>query len=1415
MKSGKYFGIQTHGLCYTAIILTLILLGFRSAEAQQNLAQQAYNIFQQNCLNCHGPHGSFTEQLIIESAQGLIATGTVVPGTPDASEFYKRLLGPTEKGAQMPFAQPPLPQAAIETIRQWIAEGAQDWEVQHDITFITTDAMLTAIQAHLAALSPFDRPFARYFTLTHLYNAGESLEALGAYQLALSKLINSLSWGFEIRNPVPIDGTDETIFYIDLRHYEWNENEAWTQLEQAYPYNIAFNEETQPDLLEKLTNLQAEMKCEVPFMHIDWFLGTASLPPLYHDILDLPETDSELEKDLDVNVARNIESAPGVHVRRAGFKESGVSNNNRVVERHTSRYGAYWKSYDFAGNTGTQDILTHPLSFTHDGGEVVFNLPNGLQAYYVSDASGNRIDEAPITIVKNLAASDPTVRNGLSCIGCHTEGMKTFEDEVRAVFEKQPDSAIKAQVLRLYVAKSEMDTYVEADTQRYKAALEKTGGEFDGIEPVSRFYEAFHGPLDAPYAAAAVGLETEAFLNEIREKPSLQNLGLGGLPEGGNVKRDTWTEQFSAIISALNSEDAPSLDMATGTPDRRTPSGTVYIPDVNLQAAIAGALGKTPGSVITSADMARLTHIIADEKGISNLTGLEHAINLERIEFRRNVISDLSPLTELIRLNNIKLRGNKITDVSPLAELINVDWLGLEENAIRDLSPLKGLVKLNGIGIEGNPISDVSPLSGLLSLEGIRAWNTQISDFSPLAEARRLKWLEFSGDRSLSELSSLKNVKSLRRLNISHCGISDISGLSELTQLQSLTLHDNSISDISPLTNLKGLTHLNLEHNIIRNVSPLEGLTRLKELHLNSNVISDVSPLAGLTNLERLDLRNNAISDFSSLERLPGKRSIKWQGNPGFPQGGPKIAGPWLWMIAPTGGRIGQDAAASGIDFLKQMSNSAVTELKIANNGATEEEPVGNAVWISHKIDPEAHNNINKMLDSLDFEKERGDRKHYVIYGSVVLHSPREQKTTMFVGSHHHHKVWLNGQLVNENYGWADGYQDFFPVTLKQGVNVLLVAVYTDNIWWAGYFGFAPDAEYTVLPTGTRFSLSTEATQVEVDDTFTLHLRTEDMTDLAGWQADIRFDPTVLKVNSVTEGSFLRQDRGRTYFRRGTIDNTTGRIKGLSSLRISEGGVNGEGTLLSVRFTAIANGESRVSLRNFQAGSSTGETITTTPPEILILVAAPEPVFPAYDVNEDGVTDATDAQLVVTALWQKPPENPRTDVNGDGVVDGKDLILVAEHLGEGVAPAAPSNVELPPGVTLEMIEYALDVLRAADDGSLTFQRGIENLEQLLALFIPEETALLHNYPNPFNPETWIPYQLAEPAEVMVHIYATNGVLVRTLALGYQPAGIYQYRSRAAYWDGKNGVGESVASGVYFYTLTAGDFTATRKMLIRK
>ena len=616
-----------------SICVLIFIVGHQNVDAQEDLAQQAYAIFQQNCLNCHGQHGAFTEELIIEHT-ALIESGTVIPGNPDGSEFYRRLIENTPEKPQMPWGQPPLTQEAIATIRQWIQAGATDWDAfpKSDSSFITPDEMLDTIDNHVQSLAPFDRAFSRYFTLTHLYNAGESPEALHAYQRALSKLVNSLSWGREVINPQPID-PEETIFYIDLRDYEWEIGiNRWTQIEQEYPYNIEFESSTQTHLREKLANLRQEMNCEVPFVHVDWFLATASLPPLYHDILGLPETDRELEARLEVNVVENIRNAAGRRVWRAGFNDSGVSNNNRVVERHISRYGAYWKSYDFAGSVGTQNIFTHPLSFTHDGGEIVFNLPNGLQAYYLADAGGNRLDAAPISIVSNPAASDPTVRNGLSCIGCHTEGMKTFEDRVRSVIAQNANPPYdKAQALRLYAKKSVMDALVDEDTDRYRQALEAAGGVFGGIEPIQRFYEAFQGPVDARHAAAAVGLEAEAFLQEIRRNASLQNLGLLVLENGNPMKRDTWTSNFSEIVFAL---DFPAESVATSVVPQteRIPGGSVYIPDVNLRAAIEEALGKAPGSPITAEEIAKLTWFGRYNEGIRDLTGLEFAKNLETLE---------------------------------------------------------------------------------------------------------------------------------------------------------------------------------------------------------------------------------------------------------------------------------------------------------------------------------------------------------------------------------------------------------------------------------------------------------------------------------------------------------------------------------------------------------------------------------------------------------------------------------------------------------------------------------------------------------------------------------------------------------------------------------------------------------------
>lgn len=395
---------MTHKKTY--IVINIIALIFtlinQNAKAQQNIAQQAYAVFEQSCMTCHGQEGSFKEALLIEHSL-LIDGGTVVPGNPDASVLYQRLIE-TNEALRMPQGLPTLSPEAIETIRQWIVVGAPDWKTipRRGTEFITNTVILETIQNHINSLSMRDKEFARYFTLTHLYNAGETTETLQAYRLALSKLVNSLSWGREVVNPKPID-TAGNLFYIDLRDYEWDvRNDAWTQIEQAYPYQMSYDAQTQTALHEKLLTLQQETSSQVPFIHVDWFLATASLPPLYHNILALPETVDELEDQLAVYVEENLQNAPGKRVWRAGFNNSGVSQHNRVFSRHLSRYGVYWKSCDFAGSAESQNIFMHPLDFIHDGGEIIFNLPNGLQAYYLVDAVGNRLDVAPTDIVSIL-----------------------------------------------------------------------------------------------------------------------------------------------------------------------------------------------------------------------------------------------------------------------------------------------------------------------------------------------------------------------------------------------------------------------------------------------------------------------------------------------------------------------------------------------------------------------------------------------------------------------------------------------------------------------------------------------------------------------------------------------------------------------------------------------------------------------------------------------------------------------------------------------------------------------------------------------------------------------------------------------------------------------------------------------------
>ena len=500
-----------------------------------------------------------------------------------------------------------------------------------------------------------------------------------------------------------------------------------------------------------------------------------------------------------------------------------------------------------------------------------------------------------------------------------------------------------------------------------------------------------------------------------------------------------------------------------------------------------------------------------------------------------------------------------------------------------------------------------------------------------------------------------------------------------------------------------------------------------------------------------------------------------------------------------------------------------MTETEIATHGAIEGQPLGDDVWTLRRLPPTGGQNINEMLG----EREESFFWDNMLYGTVSIYSSQQQNTTMYFGNHNSFKVWLNGTLIYESLYYHDshGYTDFLPVTLKRGRNVLLVAT---RAIYNNYLGFEEGTEYTVGNPGVSYTFS--KTPIHLDDTFTLDIGAKDVFDLAGWQFDIAFDPTALEAVNVSEGDFLKTGGSTTFFQGGSIDNAAGKITGLNAARLSAQGATGTGSLLQVNFKAKSAGETELGLQNFQFGAITGESFPAGPHQVRIVV---EGQLATGDVNRDGRVTILDLILVSQQLGTRVPANSPVDVNGDGIVSILDLIFVSQ--GIAGSPAAPA-VEAE-GVDAAMIEAWIAQARLEDDGSLTFKEGIENLEKLLASLIPEETALLGNYPNPFNPETWISYQLATAADVTLTIYDMNGQLVRRLAVGYQPAGIYRSRNRAAYWDGRNQLGEPLASGLYFYTLTvrspvpfrsenpdlsgragetrADEFTQTRRMLILK
>lgn len=565
------------------------------------LATKAQKAFEKNCAQCHGPNGSGEGGITyITDLAALVENGKVRRGTKADHDKSRVLVRLTSKDDPMPPTDDmegnalKRPSAAdIKAIKDWIyADSPLADGTPENSDFITHKAIEAAVLKDLK--SQTKKKNLRYLSFEHLANSGASDAEIEAARVSLVRIMNSVTWAKAIINPETF-GPRNVIVRVDLSDFGWDA-EQWRTLEKNNPYTITKPSETLA-AINKLTGAKQSI------LRGDYFASQASRPPFYYVLLTLPDgseyprTFNELLTLLNIDIEDNvIKTAKGGKQAawRVGIpaNESGVSRNNRLLERHKTTDGSFWLSYDFAkpGNNRAKNIYDCPLgpdwftedestrcgssgdrAFSEDGGEMIFALPNGLQAYMIVNAEGARIDEAPTEIVvdqsspvRNFAGKVPgAVVTGISCMACHNEGMRPGVDKIRAattgadsLFAKDAQEMIK----NLYVTQTEADQVFGEDRKRFLTALKQTGSTKSDAEAFVAIVQRYQKLLGVKTAAAEFFMTPSAFKAAMKKAPKKLQLEVASLLNGGTMSREQFEDVYPDVAGAIYDDGNEQAD---------------------------------------------------------------------------------------------------------------------------------------------------------------------------------------------------------------------------------------------------------------------------------------------------------------------------------------------------------------------------------------------------------------------------------------------------------------------------------------------------------------------------------------------------------------------------------------------------------------------------------------------------------------------------------------------------------------------------------------------------------------------------------------------------------------------------------------------------------------------------------------
>jgi serine/threonine-protein kinase len=558
-------------------------------DGNPELARQAQAILKKYCYRCHGvrfevPGYNVLDRDVLVAKRGEDEPPYVVPGKPADSFLWERI----GVDKDMPPSAPKPAEEERALIGRWIEAGAPFPQADLGARPLKTEKeVLAAIRDHLRAARETDRPFLRYFTLHNLHNSKTvSDEELRLGRAAVAKLVNSLSWKPDIAVPAAID-PERTVLALDVRDVGWDERDLWKEIVSRYPYGLTHDKDREEAVRRLAAEVYTLSGTSLPFVRADWFVATVSRPPLYDTILDMPRDAQALERLLKVDVENDFLKDK---LARAGFATSGVSSQNRLVDRHPALYGAYWKSYDFKQNEGPGNLFRFPLgpvfadnpyprqAFEHAGGELIFNLPNGLQGYLLVDARGQRIEAGPIEVVSDALRTSGTaaIVAGLSCMACHQHGTILFKDTVRAGLAVEGNARAKAD--QLFLTKEAMDRLLKRDEARFLKALDEATGGFlkvgedqskairDFPEPIGAVARAYLKDLGPEEVAAELGLgDPKDLVVLIKANARLGQLGLAPLIQGATIKRTEWD---SLVKRSRSTFQQAAQELLLGTPIR-------------------------------------------------------------------------------------------------------------------------------------------------------------------------------------------------------------------------------------------------------------------------------------------------------------------------------------------------------------------------------------------------------------------------------------------------------------------------------------------------------------------------------------------------------------------------------------------------------------------------------------------------------------------------------------------------------------------------------------------------------------------------------------------------------------------------------------------------------------------------------